>query len=177
MKMKAVETETYKGYEIKICIDEYPFSPREDDNLGTMACFHSRYNLGDKHDFETPHDCIQHSKEKDVISLPLYLYDHSGITMKTTPFSCHWDSGQVGIISVSKKKVKEWYQIEKVTKKVVKNVLEALESEVKVYDKYLRGEVFGFQIEKDNEEINSCWGFFEEEKDVMKLVKEEVDGY
>ena len=30
------------------------------------------------------------------LMLPLYLYDHSGITMNTTGFSCPWDSGQVG---------------------------------------------------------------------------------
>lgn len=32
------------------------------------------------------------------LMLPLYLYDHSGITMNTTGFSCPWDSGQVGWI-------------------------------------------------------------------------------
>ena len=36
------------------------------------------------------------------LMLPLYLYDHSGITMNTTGFSCPWDSGQVGWIYASK---------------------------------------------------------------------------
>lgn len=39
--------------------------------------------------------------EKYIV-LPLYLYDHSGITMNTTGFSCPWDSGQVGWIYASK---------------------------------------------------------------------------
>ena len=30
------------------------------------------------------------------VFLPLYLFDHSGITMNTSGFSCPWDSGQVG---------------------------------------------------------------------------------
>ena len=30
-----------------------------------------------------------------AIVQPLYLYDHGGITMNTTGFSCSWDSGQV----------------------------------------------------------------------------------
>jgi hypothetical protein len=175
--MEAVETETYKGYEIKVCIDENPFSPREDDNLGTMACFHRRYSLGDKHDFKTPDDCSQYSKRKDVISLPLYLYDHSGITIRTIPFTCPWDSGQVGIIFVTKEKIRKEYMVKRVTKKVIKKVFKSLESEVKVYDNYLRGEVFGFQIEKDDEEVDSCWGFFEEQDEVMKYAKEEVDYY
>jgi hypothetical protein len=175
--MQEVMTEEYKGYKIKICIDENPFSPREDDNLGTMVCFHRRYDLGDKHDFETPDDCVQFSKKKDVISLPLYLYDHSGITMKTTPFTCPWDSGQVGFIYVGKEKIREWYQIKKVTKKVIERVLKALESEVETYDRYLRGEVFGFQIEKNDEIVDSCWGFIGEQEEVIQRAKEEVDCY
>ncbi len=38
------------------------------------------------------------------VILPLYLYDHSGITMSTGAFSCRWDSGQVGWIYAEKKK-------------------------------------------------------------------------
>lgn len=42
-------------------------------------------------------------------ALPLYLYDHSGITMSTTTFSCPWDSGRVGMIFCSHEEaVKEW---------------------------------------------------------------------
>ena len=44
--------------------------------------------------------------DKYVI-LPLYLYDHSGITMSTSVFSCPWDSGQVGWIYAEKKKLIE----------------------------------------------------------------------
>ena len=33
-----------------------------------------------------------------------FIYDHSGITMNTTGFSCPWDSGQVGWIYCSKKR-------------------------------------------------------------------------
>lgn len=46
---------------------------------------------------------ILDSLDKYII-LPLYLYDHSGITMSTSVFSCPWDSGQVGWIYASKQK-------------------------------------------------------------------------
>lgn len=46
---------------------------------------------------------ILDSLDKYVI-LPLFLYDHSGITMSTSVFSCPWDSGQVGWIYASKQK-------------------------------------------------------------------------
>jgi len=43
-----MEEQEYKGFTIKIHQDEFAIDPREDfDHLGTMACWHARYNLGD----------------------------------------------------------------------------------------------------------------------------------
>ena len=75
---------TYKGCTITIHQDDDAESPREYDNLGTMVCCHGRYNLGDRS--VQPEDINPTLAEfgDDMISLPLYLYDHSGITMNTT---------------------------------------------------------------------------------------------
>ena len=45
--MSAHTTETYKGWTIEIHLDDDGESPREWDNLGTMACWHRRSSLGD----------------------------------------------------------------------------------------------------------------------------------
>lgn len=37
--------------------------------------------------------------------------------------------------------------------------LEALEADVKIYDAYLTGEVYGYQAFEGLEEVDSCWGF------------------
>ena len=105
----AIHTEIRHGYRISIFQDTDPMNPRTDyDNAGTMVCFHSRYNLGDKHNF-TLESAREFSRRKDIICLPLFLYDHSGITINTTGFSCPWDSGQVGFIYITKAKaLKEW---------------------------------------------------------------------
>ncbi len=42
-------------------------------------------------------EIIKMIKTKNCI-LPVYLYDHSGITINTVPYSCRWDSGQIGWI-------------------------------------------------------------------------------
>lgn len=39
--------------------------------------------------------------------LPVYMYDHSGLTINTTGFSCPWDSGLLGWIYASHDKIKE----------------------------------------------------------------------
>lgn len=121
-------------------------NPREDDNLGLMICSHKRYNLGDKHDFnfdnhnnwDEAENAIK--KQYDVaVILPLYLYDHSGITMATKPFSCRWDSGQVGFIVVSKKKIRDEYKVKRISNELIKKVTKVLEAEVKGYDNYIMG--------------------------------------
>ena len=95
--------------------------------------------------------------EKDYYILPLFLYDHSGITMSTGCFSCPWDSGQVGWIYISIEKAAQegW--------KTPEQAYKAMESEVEEYDHYLTGQCYGYVVEDaDGEEIDSCWGFLED---------------
>ena len=158
-----------------------PPNPRQDyDNLGTIAYKHSRYDLGE----EQIHEPIQWLEEKlglqnayiynnerleeleskffdEFIALPLYLYDHSGLTMRTYPFDCRWDSGKVGYIYVSKEKVRAEYSTNRITKKLRTQILDILMYEVQLYDQYLRGDVYEFVIENEhNMHLDSCSGFF-----------------
>lgn len=45
-----------KDVAVLIQLDEYPKSPREWDNLGTMVCFHRDYKLGDPCNYKCPQD-------------------------------------------------------------------------------------------------------------------------
>jgi len=177
---EAIEQEEYRGFQIKI----YPEldsieSPREWDNLGTMICFHKRYDLGDKHnlradDFNGWDEIERHlEKEEDAaIILPLYLYDHSGITMRTHPFSCPWDSGRVGVIYISKDKIRKEYSVKRISKQLRQRVEKYLVGEVETYDRFLTGQVYGFVIEDaDGEQFDSCWGYYEEPADIIKECK------
>ncbi len=147
-------------------------NPREWDNLGTMVCWHRRYNLGDEQSLENlcalievshrpglTMDRLIDSAARKAVMLPLYLYDHSGITMNTTGFSCAWDSGLVGFIYVSLEDVRKEYGVKRVTQALRERVSEQLKCEVSTYDDYLTGNVYSYQIEQDNEIIGSCGGF------------------
>ena len=148
------------GYNVRyITVDKEPESPRQCDNFGTMICFHSKYNLGDEHGYrkekfnswnELRHEI--ESNENPGVILPLYLYDHSGITMQTHPFNDRWDSGQVGFIFVSEDKIREEFSIEdkdaKITDEILENAKKILESEVLLYDHYLTGDVYRLVKEK-----------------------------
>jgi hypothetical protein len=142
-----------KKYELKIEQDTDPMNPRTEwDNLGTMVCFHNRYDLGDNTDYrskdyngwdELKQGIIEN--EGEVVILPLYLYDHSGITISTSSFDCRWDSGQIGFIFMSKHKIKK-EEIDET------KVIEYLKGEVETYDKYLTGENYRYTIY----EIETC---------------------
>ena len=161
-----IENEKYK---LEIFDDLNPCSPREFDNLGTMVCFHRRYNLGDKtelksSDFSSWEELENYLyKEEDAfIAIPVFMYDHSGLWINTTGFSCPWDSGQIGYIYISKEKVRREYSCKRISKKLKEMMREILCSEVDLYNDYLNGNVYGFTLtDKENaEEIDSSCGFY-----------------
>ena len=126
---------------LRVVQDSFGDSPREWDNLGTMVCFHNRYDLGDKHSYdaddysgwEEMEKAIRKEEGRGTIVLPLYLYDHSGVTMRTSPFNCRWDSGQVGFILTSRKTILSEFGGKIVTKKLRERVSGILEGEVETY--------------------------------------------
>lgn len=195
---------------VRIIRDDYPEDPRDWGNVGTMICWHSKYNLGDPHKYSgivdvalgadpdldyrldsndscytTFYHCalcdlgygkddaheyaidkvsrnastmIKKVLDQHYLMLPLYLYDHSGITMRTTPFNCRWDSGQVGWIVCDKEIINWEFNGE------MEKTKQALIDEVATYDMYLGGEVYGYIVEELVEGewiiIDSCCGFF-----------------
>jgi hypothetical protein len=159
-----VERFEVDGLTVRIETDRDPESPRDRDNLGTMACFHRRYRLGDTHgshfdDFAE--EMITDITDKGGVVLPLYLYDHSGITISTSPFSCPWDSGQVGFIYVTADRIRKEYSAKRISKKTRELATSCLEQEVKTYDEYLTGQVYGYIVEDaDGKELDSCWGHY-----------------
>lgn len=184
MARDALEEITKGDYTIEIYRDDMftDDSPRSWCNLGTMVCWHNRYVLGDENPMQSPENYLQALEE--CIILPLYLYDHSGITINTTGFSCPWDSDQVGFIYVSKDDIRKEYNWKYITHKRINQVEEYLRNEVKTYDDYLTGNVYGYVIKDQNDEhVESCWGFYGDYEDgllseaegMVKYLQDEKD--
>ena len=157
-------------FTLEIVQDMDPPNPvAEGHLLSTLAMFHRRYILGDQNhgiewrDFNSWDDMEAHiRKTKDVAAiLPIYMYDHSGITISHQPFNCQWDSGQVGFGYITKQQARDFYTVKRVTKLVRELAEELLISEIKEYDMYLTGDAWGYVIkDRDGEEIEACWGTF-----------------
>lgn len=163
-----IETISYQGYSINIGYDSDAESPRTWDNLGKMICFHSRYNLGDKHDlhssdFEGWEDMEQHIRKtyKPVVLHALYLYDHSGITISAAPFNCHWDSGQVGFVYATRTDILEAYGAKRLSKKLIEHANKCILAEVNIYDAYLTGDVYRYEVTSlSGRDIDQCSGYY-----------------
>lgn len=144
-------------------------NPRQEcENMGIMVCWHSRYQLGDEQPTCDP-SVYREDLPKGTITLPLYFMDHSSQSISTTGFSCPWDSGQVGFIYVTLETVRKEYGDD--SQESQDKAREVLKSEVKTYDSFMRGRVYGFTLEKMNEceccnnvepeQVDSCWGFYD----------------
>lgn len=105
--------------------------------------------------------------------LPLWLYDHSGITMScgtcAYPYSDRWDSGQVGFIIVLKDRIVSARCLDPNDDGWREMAIEEMTAEVRTYDEYLTGDVYWFQVHKfvddgsedgDWDEIDSYGGFY-----------------
>lgn len=157
-------------------------SPRDWDNLGKMVYWHRRYTLGDENPKMSPEEYRETIPEGSVV-MPLYLLDHSGLALRTTPFTSRWDSGQVGLVYATPEDIEKSYT-EGTEEEIQEKVKRCLKAEVKIYDQYLRGQVWGYTIEEVCEECDqsdrtgdSCWGFFGddlEETGITEYIPEEL---
>ena len=159
-----------KGYSVDIVVDDHPESPREWSNLGTMVCAHRNYNLGDEQfdSGEEIEEIIAEVRKEQSVVLPLFLYDHGGITMSTKPFSCAWDSGQVGYIYCTEQDIRKEYNLDDdcdiespAFQEALLRATKCLECEVETYDQYLTGDIYGFAVKDPDGEIqDSCFGYY-----------------
>ena len=131
--------------------------------------------------------------------MPLWLYDHSGITISCSsrnPYYDPWDSGCVGWIIAEKDTIMREtnrlvlgedgqpirienkhengsvtysYKYEPVTDETWRDeAVRHMKNETEIYDQYLRGDVYGYQLyvnestPDDPEWVDedSCWGFY-----------------
>jgi len=162
---EAIETVKYKKHTIEIFPDEHCENPIQTwDVLGEYLCWHRRYNLGNSDRFTTPDEVVAYARQTQSLLFPLFLYDHSGIVLSLSnshyPFTDQWDAGQLGFILVDREKVLKEFGKKRLTKQLKQKIGQIIEGEVETYNQYLAGDVYGYVVSRDNEHIDSCWGYY-----------------
>lgn len=108
----------------------------------------------------------------DIYSQPLYLYDHSGITISTSAFGCAWDSGQIGFAFITGAQMKRESVFKRWTPAARQWARDIIDSETRVYDDYLTGQVYGYVIASDSDShMDSCWGYYGSDFDESGLAE------
>lgn len=108
-------------------------------------------------------DCADMEMFFDSLAViqPVYAYEHSGITVAATPFSCAFDSGQVGVAIYTKEQILLDRQQKRFTKACASYATRHIKDVLETIDDYLQGECYGFSIlDSEGDELESCWGFY-----------------
>jgi hypothetical protein len=158
---RPLEVFEHKGHKIAIYPDHDPQSPVDWDHLGTITYMKGARTVLGMEAVDSD-DIVTILQRPDIISLNVYAYVHSGIVLKTSPFSDPWDSGQSGIIYTTEKQALKAFDRKRMTPALRKKVHQLLQAEVKTFGEYLNGEVYGYEISNPaGEVIDSLWGIYD----------------
>ena len=159
--------------------DNDPLNPREDYNSCTICYVRNCYLGSSKYDNDMDftdsddlNDYLAELKDRgtEFVSVPLYAYVHSGITISTGSFNDPWDSGCFGVAICTKEQVVEAFGNDTDWQQHAKDIIE---SEIDTYDKYIRGDVYVYTVyeyDKDTQDwdiVDTCGGFYSDDENEM----------
>lgn len=158
-----IKTYSYRGFTINVYADGYVENPRnEEETLGTLYWANDKNVIGGDQDVELKSgDNVNDYIKPEDITLPVYMLDHSGQSVSTSPFGCPWDSGMVGYISVSREDALKYFNRKRMTNRLYEMVEDVLRSEIRTLDDYITGRVYYYEtVSEGGEVIDSCSGMY-----------------
>ena len=164
VKLDDLELDTiYKdnsGRFFKLFYDEYSEYPRLYDNIATILTWERNYNSPDENDgtfeeFAEKHgvdvskewnfgSVVGAMREEGYYTVPVYALHHGVSHYSTHDFHDPWDSGVVGIAFCKKQKG------------LLDNddyIRSIIDEEIKMYDAWVNGEVYGIMLFDKNEDV------------------------
>ena len=161
--MNIIQQMQHAGRTVRVVFDEDPANPRKEyDDLTIIAHWHRRYLLGDIQIAPcTKEELIAEYEDRGdpILAIrPLYLYDHSVLSVSVGSFSCSYDSGQVGWVYITRSNAEKmgceaWGRGQ---------LDGAIEGDVDTYDRFLRGEVYAYDVVgRDGETLAAVSGFYD----------------
>lgn len=164
VKLDELELNTiYKdnsGRFFKLFYDEYSESPRLCDNVATILTWERNYNSPDenggtfeefaeKHGVDVSQEWNLNSvmdamREEGYYVVPVYALHHGVSHYSTCDFNEPWDSGAVGIAFC--KKQKGLLDNDDYLRSII-------DDEIKAYDAWVNGEVYGIMLFDKNEDV------------------------
>ena len=162
---------------IHIKQEDNPESPRGWSNAWKWYSNHRRYAFdkengkylsiddifdGETEEGESINDAILRQNPEFLDVRPIYLADHSSISISLGSFNDPWDSG-VGAYAVITREQAEADapDLKGDDDKLIEAAYGWLEGEVESYQNYLDGDVYGYVVEDGSgDQTDSCWGYY-----------------
>lgn len=170
----------------RVVPDPDPYHPFADATpAGHLLTAHRRYDFGgERWQVWLPYDAGRNpemytgwgdiesrlARRYNAEVLPVYLYDHSVQYLSTQSFlgravHAEWDSGQVGVIFMTRDDIAREFGTKRVEKLHRHRARKLMEAEVATLSEYVSGEVYGIVIERqdadgDWEQVDSLWGIY-----------------
>jgi hypothetical protein len=175
------DTDAYEDYtrpngvRVRIYPDQNPMSPGEWDNLGTLYLTDRDYGFAE-HVSTEYHD------------LPVFIRAHRIAGRVVVPVRFN-DYGSCGATIHATHEIDANGYIVADPKEVAANLAlsptwnakNCLRGEIKTWDDYVRGNVYGYVLtgpeDEDGAPLDSCWGFYGEIEDMLEEVNAIADGY
>ena len=148
---------------VEIYYDSDSESPRQWSPMTKFVMAHSRYDLPNEIDF--PFDDYDSWEEVSVELFKdynwvftVYMLDHGAATLSLRPFKDKWDSGMVGFVCLSMSEASSNFALGMDWDEKARQVVE---SEFEEYKNWMDGNVFGFRLFEETNEIecDQQWGF------------------
>ena len=163
------QVEIYKNYTIHWGYEPSALNPREDFyNLGVLMLANSWMNETDKEITaqarlgKNVEKLLKEKYGEIAVVLPVYKYEHGNIYYQTTPFNIPFDSCHTGYIWCTKKDAKIYLGVKRITKNILKKIVEILNEELSILSSWINGEVYGYDIENpDSDIVDACGGYYD----------------
>ena len=158
--MTPVETYEHEGVTVSIYYDEDATSPREWDNATIMVCQADRYISPDEPQFDNEREAFQRG---DYALLERYLRTACGV-VAFGQWQSHYDCW--GYAYVTKERADELG---------VTNPDEALKAETQEYADWAQGICYGFIVDEEGPDEDSCWGYIGDDGYVKEAANEAAE--
>lgn len=114
--------------------------------------------------------------DNNLYVLPIYVYEHGGITMRTGGYGCQWDSGQAGFIYSDKQRACVLAGAKRMSKKVEARIYEVMHGHIEYCAALCEGNVCGY-----NWEHGGCGGYVTGKReyydDMINEARANIDHY
>ena len=180
-----LETLNIKGFDVHILISHDAENPL-DCGSATLVTAHRRYTFGgdrlpfDANSIEEAFDWHLDSKgltRRDVIWLPVYLYDHSGLALSDTPFGDRWDSGQLGYIYETRSNIRAEYRVQRISPKREQAIIERLRHTLQLLEYWVNGDVYAWEIPALDEYGGGFYGWDHDTSGLLEYATDAIDAH